>query len=226
LISSFDKLPNVTFPMSVNIWRMWRNNDQIVQQTEDSYFEIFYTKHDLYILIRTEQLLLFHYIIICKVCYNHKKQSRNYINFCECHVQFWPSLGVNSHHVVWDTGITILKGSTTLSEHIIYPKKVRNFFISMNNPVVSFTFLLMKKVLSEDKKNLRVLLHIQYDCDLLGHLNPSINKTASLFQLKIDKILQSLYQSSTAILYCLIKHSGNCYASLKMPLCHVHFLLS
>jgi hypothetical protein len=36
-------------------------------------------------------------------------------------------------------------------------------------------------------------------------------------------ILKSLYWPSIAILYCLIKQICNCYASLKMPCCHLHF---
>lgn len=97
------------------------------------------------------------------------------------------------------------------------------FFISMNNPVFYITFLTdQKKSCLKIKENLCVLLHSQYDYDLLGHLIPSIRKTKSLFPTIID-ILNSIYWPPIALLYCLIEQSGNCYASLKMPCCHLNF---
>ena len=62
-------------------------------------------------------------------------------------------------------------------------------------------------------------MHSQYDNDLLGHLIPSIHNTASLFPNKID-ILNSIYWPPIALLYHLIKQSGNCYAFLKISCCH------
>ena len=121
-----------------------------------------------------------------------------------------------------DTGITILKGSITFSEHIIYPSTVQNFlfhWITLSSPL---PFLLKKKSCLKIKENLHVLLHSQYDNDLLGHLIPSIHNTASLFPTKTD-ILNSIYWPPRALLYCLIKQNGNCYAFLKMSCCHLHF---
>jgi len=121
-----------------------------------------------------------------------------------------------------DTGITILKGSSTLTEHIIYPYTVQHFFpcwITLSSPL---HFLLTKKSFLNTKESLHVLLHSQYDNDLLGHLTPPIHNTALLFPTKID-ILNSIHWPPIALLYCPIKQSGNCYAFLKMSCCNLHF---
>jgi hypothetical protein len=102
------------------------------------------------------------------------------------------------------------------------PLNSTKFFISLNNPVFSVTFLTDEKSCLNTKENLHVLLHSQYDNDLLGHLTPPIHNTASLFPTTID-ILNSIYWPPKGLLYCLIKQSGNCFAFLKMSCCNLHF---